>query len=175
MRPYEYRRCCTFRTSNWDINSRKQKNSPYCFEWPQNESEGDSWHRKDINRMSEKYFTWSFSYEKAFSRCELDAVFSNNRLKKATFRWFRAGTEAFQRNPNEFLRRFATMYETWIHYYTPCDPSLSIKPRRRGDGQGIVLNLNYSFVAWIRFVRLSGYVRWGREDKWLNDSFRGYE
>jgi len=25
----------------------------------------------------------------------------------------------FQRNPDEFLRRFITMDETWIHYFTP--------------------------------------------------------
>ena len=25
----------------------------------------------------------------------------------------------FQRNPTEFLRRFVTIDETWIHYYTP--------------------------------------------------------
>ena len=27
--------------------------------------------------------------------------------------------ELFQRNPNEFFRRFVAMDETWIHYYTP--------------------------------------------------------
>jgi len=25
----------------------------------------------------------------------------------------------FKRNPKEFLRRFVTVYETWIHHYTP--------------------------------------------------------
>ena len=25
----------------------------------------------------------------------------------------------FQRNPDEFLRRFITVDETWIHYFTP--------------------------------------------------------
>ena len=29
------------------------------------------------------------------------------------------GLKLFQRNPNEFLRRFVTMDETWIHHYTP--------------------------------------------------------
>jgi histone-lysine N-methyltransferase SETMAR len=27
--------------------------------------------------------------------------------------------ELFQRNPNEFLRRFITVDETWIYHYTP--------------------------------------------------------
>ena len=27
--------------------------------------------------------------------------------------------EMFQRNPDKFLRRFITMDETWIHYFTP--------------------------------------------------------
>jgi histone-lysine N-methyltransferase SETMAR len=27
--------------------------------------------------------------------------------------------ELFQRNPNEFMRRYVTVDETWIHYYTP--------------------------------------------------------
>jgi len=27
--------------------------------------------------------------------------------------------EMFQRNPDEFLRRFITVDETWIHYFTP--------------------------------------------------------
>ena len=27
--------------------------------------------------------------------------------------------ELFQRNPDEFLRRFITVDETWIHYFTP--------------------------------------------------------
>ena len=27
--------------------------------------------------------------------------------------------EIFQRNPDEFLRRFTTVNETWIHYFTP--------------------------------------------------------
>ncbi|XP_018046333.1 PREDICTED: uncharacterized protein LOC108685848 [Atta colombica] len=27
--------------------------------------------------------------------------------------------EMFQRNPDEFLRRFITMDETWFHYFTP--------------------------------------------------------
>ena len=29
--------------------------------------------------------------------------------------------EMFQRNPDEFLRRFITVDETWIHYFTPGD------------------------------------------------------
>lgn len=27
--------------------------------------------------------------------------------------------DLFKRNPSEFLRRFITVDETWIHYYTP--------------------------------------------------------
>jgi len=27
--------------------------------------------------------------------------------------------EMFQRNPDEFLRRFITVDEAWIHYFTP--------------------------------------------------------
>jgi len=29
----------------------------------------------------------------------------------------------FKRNPKEFLRRFVTVDETWIHWYTPEAPS----------------------------------------------------
>ncbi|EGI61837.1 Histone-lysine N-methyltransferase SETMAR, partial [Acromyrmex echinatior] len=31
--------------------------------------------------------------------------------------------EMFQRNPDEFLRRFITVNETWIHYFTPKEQS----------------------------------------------------
>ena len=27
--------------------------------------------------------------------------------------------DRFKRNPQDFLRRFVTVYETWVHYYTP--------------------------------------------------------
>ena len=31
----------------------------------------------------------------------------------------KAGLALFRRNPDEFLRRYITVDETWIHYYTP--------------------------------------------------------
>lgn len=40
----------------------------YRFGWTQRESEGDSEECKDINRPCEKYFTWTFIYEKLCSR-----------------------------------------------------------------------------------------------------------
>jgi len=32
--------------------------------------------------------------------------------------------EIFQHNPNEFLRRFITVHETWIHYFTDYLPEM---------------------------------------------------
>ncbi|KAG5344383.1 SETMR methyltransferase, partial [Acromyrmex heyeri] len=49
-------------------------------------------------------------------------------MKKLSARWMprlltvdhkRKTMEMFQRNPDEFLRRFITVDETWIHYFTP--------------------------------------------------------
>ena len=32
---------------------------------------------------------------------------------------YKEGLQLFQKNPKDFKRRFVTVDETWIHYYTP--------------------------------------------------------
>lgn len=49
---------------------------------PKSESGGDSWHRKDVGRMCEKYFAWIFKNEIALSK--MDTSFTNKRRKIAT-------------------------------------------------------------------------------------------
>ena len=42
-------------------------------------------------------------------------------MRKLSARWVprEQCLSMFQRNPKEFLRRYVTVDETWIHYYTP--------------------------------------------------------
>ena len=51
-------------------------------------------------------------HEKAL--CKIDATITHNRPKTTS----EQNLAYFNRNPIEFLRRFATMDETWIRHYT---------------------------------------------------------
>lgn len=41
-----------------------KNNRPYRFEWQQRERQGDSCHRKDIDRICEEHFARTFAHEK---------------------------------------------------------------------------------------------------------------
>jgi len=49
----------------------------------------------------------------------MSATFAHSGTKMESHDNFKALLDMFKRNPKEFLRRFVTVDETWIHHYTP--------------------------------------------------------
>ena len=49
----------------------------------------------------------------------MDAAFAHVDHKRDRVTILKQYLEIFQRNLDEFLRRFITVDETWIHYFTP--------------------------------------------------------
>ena len=59
-----------------------------------------------------------FGHEEAV--CKIGAAFAHSRSqKRARVVAYEQCLGMFQRNSNEFLRRYVTGDETWIHHYTP--------------------------------------------------------
>jgi len=56
-------------------------------------------------------------YEKVIGK--IDAAFAHYETTSATVTISKQCLKMFQCNPDEFLRRFITVDETWIHYFTP--------------------------------------------------------
>ena len=69
-----------------------------------------TWH-SDVN------FARTIGYEKAINK--MGAAFVHCGLSAIVWRFQNNVWRLFQCNTDEFLHRFITMDETWIHYFTP--------------------------------------------------------
>ena len=49
---------------------------------------------------------------------KVGAAFAHSQFKTTTHRQFRACLQLFQRNKMEFLHKYVTTDETWIHHFT---------------------------------------------------------
>ena len=73
-------------------------------------------------------FVQTVEYEKAIGR--MGVMFA---VDHKHYRVTKQCLEMFQRNPDEFLCRFITVDETWIHYFTPETKEQSKQWTSRGE------------------------------------------
>ena len=67
--------------------------------------------------MPTKYPTRKIGHKKAIG--EISAAFAHSGAKRNRMTTSEHCLDMFKRNPKEFLRRFVTVDEIWVHHYTP--------------------------------------------------------
>jgi len=87
----------------------------YC--WPPIEDTRDSSDSRHVKRLRGSYPAWNFVHEKAVGA--MGAAFAHSGQETQQWDHLLYCLTLFKRNPKEFLSRFVTVDETWIHGYTP--------------------------------------------------------
>ena len=105
----------------WDVQLRllRQKSSikSTILFWLTDEWKCACWGHKHITWHSDFNFARTIRYEKAIDKMDARLLTVDHKRDRVTIS--KQCLEMFQRNPDEFLHRFITVDETWIHYFTP--------------------------------------------------------
>jgi len=78
----------------------------------------DSWDSRQVKRPRGSYPAWNVGHEKAVGAMGAANAHSGQQTRNRETTSEQCLT-LFKRNPKEFLLRFVTVDETWIHWYTP--------------------------------------------------------
>ena len=80
------------------------------------ESAWNCWDYRHFKRMCRIYFAWKIGYKKALRK--MGAALAHSRSKHTRMKISEQCLECFNKNKTDFVCRFITMDETWIHHYT---------------------------------------------------------
>jgi len=117
--------CTSFGTSNWSCQKSSIKSTILFWLWSTSENAWACWGHRHITWHSNFNFARTIHYEKSIDK--MGAAFAHcGSYDRVTIS--KQCLEIFQRNPDEFLGRFITVDETWIHYFIPKTKKQSKQP-----------------------------------------------